>query len=229
MAFTTLSEDFVFDLVQSEDQFPVDFDQAWQWIGYAKKQNAKDKLAKNFNKGVDWVFTHMRVNSAEQGVQGGRPVEQIWLSVDCFKCLAMMAGTAKGKEVRQYFLDCERRLKELARQPKTQPQPTKSLERQLYEFFEEWKAAQLFYRGPLKPNGKKRTETDLRMHFFVLLMNRSLALPTALNAVALMPLTFQRFCRIIADQQNELTVIIKVPLGDLRQGGIAQYRVTRNA
>jgi hypothetical protein len=34
--------------------------------------------------------------------------EFIYLTVDCFKSLGMMAGTQKGKEVRKYFLECEK-------------------------------------------------------------------------------------------------------------------------
>ena len=39
---------------------------------------------------------------------GGSGMEDIRLNIDCFKSLGMMAGTQKGKEVRRYFLECER-------------------------------------------------------------------------------------------------------------------------
>ena len=44
---------------------------------------------------------------------GGRPESSIWLSANCLKEMAMMAGTAKGKEVRQHFLQCEEAAKQL--------------------------------------------------------------------------------------------------------------------
>jgi P63C domain len=37
--------------------------------------------------------------------------ENIKLTSDCFKSFCLMAGTAKGKEVRRYFLNCEAELK----------------------------------------------------------------------------------------------------------------------
>ena len=37
-----------------------------------------------------------------------RPTQQIYLTVECFKMWGMMAGTQQGKEVRKYFLECER-------------------------------------------------------------------------------------------------------------------------
>lgn len=58
---------------------------------------------------------------------GGRPSEQLYLTVDCFKQLCMMANTEKGREVRKYFLECERKLKDVLRsqfnpEPEAAPQ-----------------------------------------------------------------------------------------------------------
>jgi phage anti-repressor protein len=103
------SQELALSLIQSTKPFPVDFEEGWQWLGYSSKHKAKEKLKRNFEEGIDFeVFTQMGVNSTRQGVQGGRPSEKIFLSIDCFKSLGMMAGTSKGKEVRQYFLKCER-------------------------------------------------------------------------------------------------------------------------
>lgn len=92
---------------QSTAPFPVNFDQAWPWLGYSTKQKAKNKLL-NFELGVDYTLTQMvkRV----QGNRGGGSVqfESIFLTVDCLKSLGMMAGTEKGRQIRRYFLDCER-------------------------------------------------------------------------------------------------------------------------
>jgi phage anti-repressor protein len=107
-----LTEDIVFSLIRSEEDFPVDFDEAWHWIGWGKKQDAKQVLNYNFEEGVD--FLRLGVKSST----GGRPSEWIVLSIDCFKSLAMMAGTKKGKEVRRYFLDCEKKLKLLLKAQK---------------------------------------------------------------------------------------------------------------
>ena len=103
----SLNPAFAFALLKSSDLFPIDFDDAWQWIGYSSKQKAKNRLLNNFIEGQDFqirdpgVFNQVGVNSREQGLQpnlGGRPGKVIMLTVDCFKSFAMMAGTLKGKE-----------------------------------------------------------------------------------------------------------------------------------
>jgi phage anti-repressor protein len=102
-----LTPEVVFSLIQSGEEFPVDFDDAWQWIQYSRKADAKEVLEANFDKGSDF-YGEFRKNGSR-----GRPVEKIYLTIDCFKSFCMMAGTVKGKQVRRYFLDCESELKRL--------------------------------------------------------------------------------------------------------------------
>ena len=45
-----------------------------------------------------------------QKPQGGRPSEEYHLTLDMAKELSMVERTPKGKEARQYFIECERRL-----------------------------------------------------------------------------------------------------------------------
>jgi phage anti-repressor protein len=99
-------------LIHSDEQFPVDFDLAWQWLGYTRKDSALDTLKTNFVEGVEFSGTN------RETPQGGRPSRLYSLTVNCFKELAMLAKTQKGKQVRQYFLECER----IAKQ-KTAPEP----------------------------------------------------------------------------------------------------------
>jgi phage anti-repressor protein len=89
--------------VASNDLFPVEFDYFWQWCGYSRKDSAKKILDRNFAPDNDFiVFRHLAENPV-----GGRPTEEIKLSVPCAKKMAMMARTEKGDQVREYFLRCE--------------------------------------------------------------------------------------------------------------------------
>lgn len=102
-------------LAASADPFPVDFDQAWQWIGYSRKDAAKRVLVENFKQDADFLSFHQTV---EREI-GATIREEIRLTVDCFKSFCMMAGTEQGKNVRAYFIECERKLKQAIEQPTT--------------------------------------------------------------------------------------------------------------
>ncbi|MDM9583070.1 hypothetical protein [Nostoc sp. GT001] len=91
-------------LWNSVEQFPVDFELAWQWLGYTRKDSAKKKLTRNFVENEDYMLRHLAESAPDKGLTHR---DDIWLSCNCLKEMAMMAGTEKGKEVRQYFLECE--------------------------------------------------------------------------------------------------------------------------
>jgi phage anti-repressor protein len=91
-------------LMESIEGFPVDFDLAWQWLGFSRKDSALRKL-RQFKDGKDF---HMIVEKTE-----GRDLQRFWLTVDCFKMLGMLAQTDQGDQVREYFLECERHVKQI--------------------------------------------------------------------------------------------------------------------
>jgi phage anti-repressor protein len=86
-------------LIESANGFPVDFDLAWQWLGFSRRDSALRKL-KRFKDGEDF---HQIVEKTT-----GRDLQRFWLSVECFKMLGMLAQTEQGDQVRSYFLECER-------------------------------------------------------------------------------------------------------------------------
>jgi phage anti-repressor protein len=108
-------------LYSSTDQYPVDFDQAWQWLDYSRKDAAKRVLLNSgFIEGTDFHINEERRENISSSHFGGKQVtevEVISLTVDCLKLWAMMAGTQKGKEVRLYFLECEKIAKARVVQP----------------------------------------------------------------------------------------------------------------
>jgi phage anti-repressor protein len=96
-------------IAQSINPYPVDFDDAWQWVGYSTKGNALRVLQDNFVEVQDFCLSKL---ISKKG-SGGHNEKRYLLTPDCFKAFCMMAGTEKGKEVRRYFLDIEKRYKAL--------------------------------------------------------------------------------------------------------------------
>lgn len=130
MADLILSENFVFDLLESSERFPIDFDEAWQWVEYSKKGNAKRVLEKNFSEEIDYQVLRLEhsVNHEALSVQELAVLaraERIKLTVDCFEHFCLMANTDKAKQVRQHFIDCRRKyIKTLQERSQQVPQLT---------------------------------------------------------------------------------------------------------
>lgn len=90
--------------LNSTDEFPIDFNEAWVWLGYTTKGNAKRALISKLIDGFDYFIISDKLGS----IDVPRPNEEIKLSIEGLKRFAMMANTDQGREVRDYFLQCER-------------------------------------------------------------------------------------------------------------------------
>lgn len=112
MSITDFTEELALSYYNSEEQFPIDFENAWQWLEYSRKDSAKRAFDKSeFVEEVDYKVFHINVECADG--KGFSRREEIKLSCECLKQWGMMAGTEKGKEVRMYFLNCEKIVKSL--------------------------------------------------------------------------------------------------------------------
>ena len=93
------------DFIQSGDRFPVDLAEAWEWLGYSRKDSAKRAL---LNAGfIEDQDFHISVEATTTGISA-IVNEKVLLTIECFKMWAMMAGTEQGRQVRLYFLECEK-------------------------------------------------------------------------------------------------------------------------
>ncbi len=109
MKTKTFNDTIALSLLDSKEEFPVDLDCAFGWLGYSSKHKCLEFLSSNFVLGED--FTPSGVNSPKQV---GRPSHKYCLTIECFKSVGMMAGTEQGKAIRKYFLQCEKIAKQKA-------------------------------------------------------------------------------------------------------------------
>jgi phage anti-repressor protein len=87
-----------------EDQFAIDFEVICRWLG-TKKGDLKRILIKNFSKDVDYMNDIKKVIKKDGGATRK---EMIMVTSNCFKELCMISQTNKAKEVRIYFLELEK-------------------------------------------------------------------------------------------------------------------------
>ena len=71
-----------------------------------------------FTQHVDFVVIH-QITKDDTAFGGNRKTIEYYLSLDMAKELSMVERNAKGKEARQYFIECERIAKQEASKPKT--------------------------------------------------------------------------------------------------------------
>ena len=69
----------------------------------------------DFVENQDFAVSHKKMENP----QGGRPAIEYQISLDMAKELSMVERNEKGKQARKYFIECEKKLREV-----TQPQPT---------------------------------------------------------------------------------------------------------
>lgn len=99
-------------LVSSADLFPVDFERAWTWSGFSNKYKARKILIKSFDEREDFsirIAPLQQLHSSRQGSSGNPMI--IKISIECWKSLALMSNTLKGRQLRRDILQCEAMVK----------------------------------------------------------------------------------------------------------------------
>jgi hypothetical protein len=86
------------------NDFPIDFDEAWCWLGYSTKGNALRKLkGRVFKEGVDCECVKGGVIQTDEGSYEGFAPDKYYLTERAFETFAMVALTEAGERVREFF------------------------------------------------------------------------------------------------------------------------------
>lgn len=169
------SSDFTLELAlslfESKEQFPIDMWEAGEWLGYSRKDSIKRSFVNcKFIEGVEFVV-HKSVDRNADGTFS-QFLEVVKISLECFKDWGMMAGTEKGKEVRKYFKECEKRFRELEAEKKKEQQDVKAFIQQharVYkpEFQKEFYDQLYRVTGYLRPKRGNNPYTAVLIHEYV--------------------------------------------------------------
>jgi hypothetical protein len=94
------------------NDFVIDLDQVWKWIGYQHKAKAKILLEKHFIIDKDYII--LLCQPGKQDIKhGGHNKETIMLNVKTFKLFCIKAGTKKADEIHDYYLKMEEIIQEV--------------------------------------------------------------------------------------------------------------------
>ena len=88
------------------NDFVIDLDDIWKWLGFFQKENAKRLLEKQFTLDKDYNNLLILKDEQKKG-SGGHNKKKIMLNVKTFKSLCLKAGTKKADEIHEYYLKME--------------------------------------------------------------------------------------------------------------------------
>ena len=102
-------------VIISQEEDTVDARELWQFLGSNREFATWFKYKTEQSQAVegqDFGFFDKFVKKSGRG----RPTAEYWLTTDMAKHWAMLEGNDKGREARQYFIDVEKRARELWKQ-----------------------------------------------------------------------------------------------------------------
>lgn len=97
----------------AKNDFVVDLDNVWRWLGFATKQKAKDLLEKQFTIEINYKLLINPQVKQKEDTRGGHNREIIMLNVETFKRFCLKAGTKKADEIHDYYIKLEETLHEV--------------------------------------------------------------------------------------------------------------------
>ena len=99
-----------------KNDFVIDLDNVWQWLGFSQKDGSKRVLEKNFLINKDYKIFAPQVGGAKKDARGGHNKEIIMLNIDTFKKFCLKAGTQKADEIHDYFIKLENIMFEITKE-----------------------------------------------------------------------------------------------------------------
>ena len=90
-----------------QNDFVIDLDNVWKWLGFQQKYHSKNLLEKQFIINRDYKIFAPAHSGAKTGPRGGHNKEIIMLNIDTFKKFCLKAGTKKADEIHDYYIKLE--------------------------------------------------------------------------------------------------------------------------
>ena len=103
-----------------KNDFVIDLDNVWQWLGFGQKVNAKRVLEKNFKINIDYKLSLCQLAKQTNPSKGGHNKETFMLNINTFKKYCLKAETKKADEIHDYFIKLEGLLQEVLLEESTE-------------------------------------------------------------------------------------------------------------
>lgn len=91
----------------TKNDFSIDLDNVWKWLGFQSKFNSKRVLEKNFTIDIDYKLSLLNHANQTNKTRGGHNKETFLLSVKTFKSLCLKACTKQADKIHEYYIKLE--------------------------------------------------------------------------------------------------------------------------
>jgi len=98
------------------NDFVIDLDDVWKWLGFKQKYNAERILQNNFILDIDYNNLAPLLGGASSSTNdkwGGHNIKKRFLTIKCFKSLCLKSQTNKAAEIHNYYIKLEELLHEV--------------------------------------------------------------------------------------------------------------------
>jgi phage anti-repressor protein len=102
-----LSSFYCYLKYDTKNDYVIDLDNIWEWLGFGQKVNAKRCLEKNFVINKNYKLLLCQLAKQTNTTKGGHNKETFMLNIETFKKFCLKAGTKKADEVHDYFIKLE--------------------------------------------------------------------------------------------------------------------------
>ena len=109
---------------ENGERFPVSFEECWQIAGYKKRQDAAINIENNLIEDEEFLR-----KSVKNPFGKGRGRKSFDLTCDAFKHFCLLAKTEQGRQIRQYFIEAERKWRKVQEKA---PELATEIDREIY-------------------------------------------------------------------------------------------------
>jgi len=89
------------------NDFVIDLDDVWKWVGFSVKIKAKTLLEKYFKENIDYKKSLCASVQQTKHIKGGQNIQKIFLNIKTFKLFCIKAETTKANDIHEYFMKLE--------------------------------------------------------------------------------------------------------------------------
>lgn len=112
---------YVYNKYDTENDYVIELDKIWKWLGYNRVEECKRCLVKKFQENKHYKITKLAPQVSGASLQyGGQNKENVLMTIDCFKKLCIKSGTTKADEIHNYYIKMEKIIIELAKDESSQ-------------------------------------------------------------------------------------------------------------